>query len=161
MSDLAEAVRSSVPFKALDLNIAGVVRHPDAQTAELTVWISGKNLDWQLSDDGKEQAFFTLQAVSLSRNNDVLASKMQKWRLSTPAQGLDRLANGSSRIPVTLRVPRRTRIVRVAIASGGEGRLGTAEVDRKTLDAAPALPSPNPQLAPAPSGSKLPAPAAM
>jgi hypothetical protein len=150
MSDLAEAVRSSVPFQGVQMNVTELMRHPDAQTTEFTVQVSGKNLDWQASSDGKEQAILTLAVARLSGNDDILASKIQRWRFSTAA----------AQIAVTVRVPRRTKVIRVAIAGQGAGRIGTAEVGRKALDAAPATPAPNPPLpsphpastSPAPSG---------
>ena len=56
MIDISQAARSSVPFTALDVKIAGVVRHPDTRTAELTVVVNGKNLSWQPDDNGKEHS---------------------------------------------------------------------------------------------------------
>ena len=35
--NLAEAARTTIPFAALDLKVAGIVRHPDNRTADLTL----------------------------------------------------------------------------------------------------------------------------
>jgi hypothetical protein len=70
MIDISQAARSTVPFTALDLKVAGVVRHPDTRTAELTVVIKGKNLSWQANDDGRSTAKLTLAAMSLTERKD-------------------------------------------------------------------------------------------
>jgi hypothetical protein len=43
-------------------------------------------------------------------------------------------------------VPRKTRSVRVVVETEGGGRIGGADLDRKTVDAAPEAPTPNAQL---------------
>ena len=146
LSDLAEAVRSSVPFQALEVNIADTVRHPDAETAELTLRVSAKNLNWQAEDDGKDHAVITLIAASMSGDGDILASKLSRWRFSSQLQDPGQLAKAFLQIPITVRVPKRTTVIRVAVAGEAQGRIGTAEIARKSYEAAPALPSPTPQL---------------
>jgi len=42
MTKLAEAAQSSIPFKALDVSLSDVVRHPDGRTAEFTVQLKSK-----------------------------------------------------------------------------------------------------------------------
>jgi hypothetical protein len=49
-----------------------------------------------------------------------------------------------------IRVPRKTQIVRVVVQTGESDRIGTAELDRKTIDAAPEAPTPQPKLIPRP-----------
>lgn len=146
LSDLAEAVRSSVPFQALEVNIADTVRHPDAETAELTLRVSAKNLNWQAEDDGKDHAVLTLIAASMSGDGSILASKLSRWRFSSQLQDPGQLAKAFLQIPITVRVPKRTTVIRVAVAGEAQGRIGTAEITRKSYEAAPALPSPTPEL---------------
>jgi hypothetical protein len=52
-----------------------------------------------------------------------------------------------ARLLLTIRVPRKTKSVRVVMETEEGGRIGAADLDRKTIDAAPATPTPEPQLA--------------
>jgi hypothetical protein len=45
-----------------------------------------------------------------------------------------------------LRVPRKTRRVRVIIQAVDDGRIGSAELDRRAIEAAPATETPRPEL---------------
>jgi len=49
----------------------------------------------------------------------------------------------ASQFPLILRVPHETRTVRVIVQEEDGGRIGSAEIDRKTLHAAPARKSDN------------------
>ena len=146
MVDISQAARSTVPFSALDVKIASVVRHPDTRTAELTVVLNGRNLDWQAADDGKIAAKLTLAAVSLTERKRMLSSRVENVTLSKATE--DRTPSGqqTARLTLTIPVPRKTRSVRVVVETEGGGRIGGADLDRKTIDAAPEAPTPNTQL---------------
>ena len=45
-----------------------------------------------------------------------------------------------------LRVPPKTQSMRVVVQTPENGRIGAVELDRKTLDAAPQAPTPEPKL---------------
>jgi len=51
-----------------------------------------------------------------------------------------------SSFQLTIPIPRKTRSVRVVIENEDGGRIGTADLDRKAIDAAPATPTDEPQL---------------
>jgi VWFA-related protein len=146
MVDLLHAARSDVPFIALDVKIAAVVRHPDSRTAELTVVLNGRNLDWQAADDGKSTAKLTLAAASLTKFKDMLSSRVENVTLSRATE--DRTPPGQqiARLTVTIPIPRKTRSVRVVVGTEKGGRIGGADLDRKTIDAAPEAPTPDAQL---------------
>ncbi len=141
MIDISQAARSTVPFTALGVEVAGVVRHPDARTAELTVVIQGKNLNWQVNDDGRSTAKLTLAAVSLTERKNILASRIENITLRTTQDG-SLSGEESARLALTIPVPRKTRSVRVVAEAASGGRIGGADVDRKTIDAAPEAPTP-------------------
>jgi hypothetical protein len=63
------------------------------------------------------------------------------------------LARTVIRLPVTIRLPRKTQSVRVVLEMAGSGRVGAVELDRKTIDAAPEAPTPDPKLLSHPPGS--------
>ncbi len=148
INSLAEAAHSTIPYKALDLSLTGVVRHPDARTAEFTVQLGLKGLDWEPTADGRSASSLILAAVSLSRDNTVVASRMEHFTVYLASPSAAQQTGESARLSVTLRVPRKTQSVRVLVETEERGRIGSADVDRKTIDAAPALPTPEPQLAP-------------
>ena len=146
MIDISQAARSTVPFTALDVKVAGVVRHPDTRTAELTVVINGKNLNWQPNDDGRSTAKLTVAAVSLTERKDMLASRIENVTLSRATQDRTPPGEETARLTLTIPVPRNTRSVRVVVETEKGGRIGGADLDRKTIDAALEAPTPNAQL---------------
>ena len=107
MIDISQAARSSVPFTALDVKVAGVVRHPDTRTAELTVVVNGKNLNWQPNDNGRSTANLTLAAVSLTERKDMLASRMKNVVLSRATQDRTPTGEQTARLTLTIPVPRK------------------------------------------------------
>jgi VWFA-related protein len=144
--NLVEAARSTIPFQALDLAIDGVVRHPDTRTIEFTVLLKPRNRSWEAADNGKSTADLMLTAASLSGNRDLLASRVEPLVVTVNTQDASRLAGVSSPLPVTIRVPRKTQIVRVVVQTEKSGRIGAVELSRKTIDAAPEAPTPEPKL---------------
>lgn len=146
MIKLAEAVQSTIPFVALDVRLSGVVRHPDARTTEFTVELKSKNLSFEPSDDGKGVARLIVAAASLNEYGDILASRMETVTLVAHSLDPARLPELASQFPLTLPVPRKTRRVRVIIDGLDGGRIGSTEMDRRTIDAAPAEETPRPKL---------------
>ena len=146
MIDISQAARSTVPFTALDVKVAGVVRHPDTRTAELRVVINGKNLNWQANDDGRSTAKLTVAAVSLTETKGMLASRVENVTLSRATQDRTPPGEETAGLTLTIPVPRKTRSVRVVVETEKGGRIGGADLDRKTIDAALEAPTPNAQL---------------
>ncbi|HTG30536.1 MAG TPA: hypothetical protein VK818_20145, partial [Methylomirabilota bacterium] len=64
----------------------------------------------------------------------------------------------ASRFQLTVRIPRQTRRVRVVMEDQDGGRIGAADLDQKTIAAAPATETPLPQLrrSPPDSNSSIP-----
>jgi VWFA-related protein len=148
MMNLAETARSTVPYTALNVSLSGVVRHPDTGSAEFTVQLRLTNLDWLPTDDGRSAANLILAAVSLSGDSDILASKMERVTVWSTAQDPTRQKESVTNLPLTIRIPRKTKSVRVIMETEQGGRIGAADLERKTIDAAPAASTPTPQLAP-------------
>jgi VWFA-related protein len=146
MTNLVEAAQSTIPFKALDVHVSDIVRHPDTETAQLTVELRAKNLHWLLANNGRNSANVILAAVSLDGDRDVLASKTEGVNLSSSGPQSEGRVDQASNMKITVRVPRKTRTVRVVMETELGGRMGTAELDRKSIDAAPAEPTPEPKL---------------
>jgi hypothetical protein len=111
--DLGEAARSTVPFSALDLKVAGIVRHPENHTADISLLLQSKGIDWQASDNGRSSAEITLAAASVTSNQDIVASKVQRLFLSVRTQDPAHLAELVTPLQLTIRVPRKTQNIRV------------------------------------------------
>lgn len=146
MVDLSEAARSSIAFNALGVSITDLSRHPDTNTAQFTVLLSSKNLEWHPTTDGRSRVDVMTAAASLNGRNDFIASRIQNFTATADNQDPAKLATAVTRIPMTLRIPPKTQTVRVVIRLSDDGRTGTAEVTRKALDGAPQAPTPDPKL---------------
>ncbi len=157
MMKLVEASQSSIAFNALDVNLSGIKRHPDARTLECTVELKSNNLTWVPTANGKNAARFTFAAVSLNKYQTVMASMISSLTLIANTDDLKRLPEVVSRIQLTIRTPRKTQSVRVVMLAEDGGRMGAADIDRKTIDAAPASPTRDPQLSQSPYASVRPA----
>lgn len=159
MTKIAEAVTSTIPFDGLDLQLSGLTRHPDSQTVEFTVNLASKNVSLERDETtGGGLTTLVLGAASLDPVRNILASKVETLRLTSTNPDPAKLPAVVSRVPVSLRLPRRTRSIRVVMEDTDGGRMGTAILDRKALDAAPATPTPEPAFTPQPGGKTPPAP---
>jgi VWFA-related protein len=152
MIKLANAVQAAIPFESLSVSVANVVRHPDSRTAEFTVTLESKNLDFLPAENGMDSALLIVAAASLNSDRYILASRVQHTALQTPSQNLANLPIVATHFQIVVPYPKRTRTIRVAVEDLNGGRIGTAELDRKSIDAAPEAPSPEPQLVPKRTG---------
>ncbi len=148
--NIAEALHSAIPFEALKVTIEDIVRHPDSGTVEFTVVLAPHNLDWQLEGERMSTVDFLLAAASLDKSRDFLATRVQDLTLAADNQGPALLAKTGGRRSITIRIPRKTQAIRVVIETASNGRAGAVELDRKTIDAAPQAPTPEPKLIPQP-----------
>jgi hypothetical protein len=110
------------------------------------VQLKSTNLTFELSEDGKGVARLIVAAASLNQYGNILASRTQTVTLVAHSLDPAQLPEVASRFPFMLHVPRKTRRVRVIIQAEDGGRLGSAEIDRETIDAAPETETPRPEL---------------
>jgi VWFA-related protein len=146
MIDLAEAVQSTIPFHALDVSLSDVVRYANTQTAEFTVQLNSKNLTFEPTEDGKSAATLILAAASLDNDRNVLASRTETVTVQSNTPDPRPLAPVTSSMKLVIRVPLKTQSVRVVVEDQEGERMGAAELDSKTIAAAPAREMPVPQL---------------
>jgi hypothetical protein len=146
--NIAEAAKATIPFESLGVTIENLVRHPDAGTAEFTVVLSPRNLDWQPDGIGKSTIRFFLAGASLNGDRHFLASRLQSLTVISNSEDPSLLAGAGAHLSMTLRIPRHTESVRVVIQTEANGRTGAVELDRKTIDSAPAVPTPEPKVTP-------------
>jgi hypothetical protein len=145
MIQLAGAVQSTIPFEALGVSLSGVVQHPDSNTVEFTVELKSRNLTFQPSDNGTSVSQLIVAGASLNRYGNILASRIVTDTLIAHSQVPAKLPEVVSRFPLTLRVPRKTSRVRLIIQAEDGGQIGSAELDRKTIDGSPAKETPMPE----------------
>jgi VWFA-related protein len=147
MMRLAEAAQSTIPFDALGVVLSDVKRHPDARTAECTVELKSKNVTFEPFTNGAGVAQLIVAAASLDQFSNILAYRTQRITLLSHAENPTNLPDIVSRFPIYVPVPRKTRRVRVTVQiDDAGGRIGSAELSRATIDAAPASDTPRPQL---------------
>lgn len=144
--NLAEAAQSTIPLNALSLSLSDVVRHPDTRTVEFTVQLKSKNVAFRRTEDGKNTAKLLLGATSLSKIRQPLTDKIEGLTLTANSSDPARLPDVVSRVPLMIRVPRKTQSVRVVVEDEDDARMGAAELDWKIIAAAPATPTPEPSL---------------
>ncbi len=89
----------------------------------------------------------------------MLASKVEHVTLEVEPAKLDRVPQVATQFRVAIRVPGKTKSMRVAMESDDGGRIGAAELNRKSIDAAPEAPTAEPQLNPQPAGVQPAVPA--
>jgi len=151
--NLAEAARSTIPFQALSLRVLQITRHADNRSAEFTMQLLGKNLDWQPTENGKRTASVLVAGFNLSSQNVVLASRIERLTLTGEITDPERLERSLSQFPIILHLNRKTSSVRLVVETEDGTRLGSTEVARKTIDTAPDTPTPEPTLLPSPRPS--------
>jgi hypothetical protein len=156
MTNLAQAVQSTISFDALAVSLFAITRHPDSQTAEFVVQLKSKNLTFLPTANGKDAANLIVAAASLNQDGDILASRTERVTLLTTTQDPNQLPEVASRLEVTIRIPRKTKSLRVVIEEQEGGRIGAAGLDRQAIDAAPATETPTPQLVRRPPDHRRP-----
>lgn len=148
---LTQAARSTIPINGLEVRIVGVVRHEDSGTADLTLRVNSKGLEWQKRDDGASTASFYIAVASLSSNRTILASRFAKLTGVLHTQDPARLATSDCEFTVPVRIPGKTRNVRMMVETEDSGRMGAVDLGRNVIDAAPVKPTAEPPLATRPA----------
>jgi hypothetical protein len=156
ITDINEAALSRVPLQNLTMTLGSVVRHPDTGTAEFIVDLGLKDLTWQQDEDGKSNASLRLAAVCMTAQRGIAASKLVRVTVQSPAEDALLRAKYITRVSLSLRLPRSTKDVRIVMQTVEGGRLGSVDVDRKTIDAAPESPTPEPTLIARPNPQDAP-----
>ncbi len=135
---LVEAERATVPFDTLQLAVSQIVRHPDAGSADFTVRLPAASLTWTAGADGNSSTNLTAATASLNGDHRIMAAKLTRLTMSTPTQDTLHLEGRTIAFRISVRVPKKAQIIRVAIETAADGKVGAAELERKAIDAAPA-----------------------
>lgn len=148
MVSLSSAVRADIPFNLLDVSISNVVRHPDSRSVEFTATLKSKNLNFIHDPDGKTAAQVLAAAADLSYDRSIKASRLRRTRIISSSGDVSHLPEVAWKTHFTLPFSKKVQSIRLAIVDEDGGRIGSAELDRKHLLAAPEGPTPSPGLVP-------------
>jgi VWFA-related protein len=159
LASLSEALSATIPLSGLHPSLVSILHHPDTSTADFTLQILSRSIQWTTNPDGSNSSMVVLAGSSLSARRDFLASHIQEYELTIrPPQHPAPQVHGT--LTLRLRVPRKTQSVRLAVQTEDGHRIGTVDVARKAIDAAPEAPTPEPQLLRKDATSSSPAGAA-
>ena len=137
MHRLAEAERTPVTFATLPVAVSNIVRHPDAESADFTVRLPAGSLTWSAGPDGNSTTNLMVATAGLNGDRAILSAKVAQLTAATRTQDTQHLEGRTIAFRLTVRVPKKAQFVRVAIETEGGGKVGTAELNRGEIDAAP------------------------
>ena len=123
------------------LTIESLVLNTYSQTADLTLMLPSKDLDWKVAGNGKSKADLILITTSIDKRGDVLFWSRESLTVTSDTE------DANSRLSAKVKILTKTNKVRFLIQSSDEREIGALEVDRKTIYAAatpelPRLPCP-------------------
>ena len=118
------------------LTIESLVLNKYSQTADLTLMLPSKDLDWKVAGSGKSKANLILITASLDKRGDVLFWSRESLTVTSDTE------DANSRLSAKVKILTKTNKVRFQIQSPEAREIGALEVDRKTIyaAAAPELP---------------------
>ena len=124
------------------LTIESLVLNTYSETADLTLMLPSKDLDWKVTGNGKSKADLILITASLDKRGDVLFWSKESLTINSDTEDAEKLAMANTRLSAKVKIPTKTNKVRFLIQSADEREIGAFEVDRKTIyaAAAPELP---------------------
>jgi hypothetical protein len=124
------------------LTIESLVLNTYSQTADFTLMVQSKDLEWKVAGRGKSKADLILITASLDKAGDVLVYERESRSITADTEDAVKLAMANTPLSVKVKIPTKTNKVRFLIQSPDEREIGAFEVDRKTIYAAatPELP---------------------
>ncbi len=133
-----EALESQtlLTIKSLELNTY-------SQTADFTLMLQSKDLDWKVAGNGRSKADLILTTASLDKRGDVLVYEREPRSITADTVDAVKLTLANTSLSAKIKIPTKTNKVRFLIQSADQREIGEFEVDRKTIyaAAAPQLPS--------------------
>jgi hypothetical protein len=124
------------------VTIESLVLNTSSRTADFTLMLQSKDLDWKVAGNGKSKADLILIAATLDKRGDVLVWSRESRTVTADTEDAVKLAVANTRLSAKVKIPAKTNEVRFLIRSAGEREIGAFDVDRKTIyaAAAPELP---------------------
>jgi hypothetical protein len=125
------------------LTMESLVLNTYHQSADVTLMLQSRNLDWKSAGNGKSKADLILISASLDKKGEVLVWSREFLTITADTEDAVKLAVANSRLSAKVKIPAKTNEVRFLIQSADEREIGAFAVDRKTIytAAAPGLPT--------------------
>jgi hypothetical protein len=125
------------------LTIGSIALNTYSRTADFTLMLQSKDLDWKTAGDARSKADLILITASLDKRGDVLVWSREPVTVTADTADALRLAGLNTRLSAKVKIPAKTNEVRFLIQSADEREISAFEVDRKTIyaAAAPELPA--------------------
>jgi hypothetical protein len=120
------------------LTIESLVLNTYSQTADLTLTLQSKDLDWKVTGNGKSKADLILITASLDKRGEVIFWSRESRTITSDTEDAEKLAMANTRLSANVKILTKTNKVRFLIQSVDEREIGSFEVDRKAIDAAAA-----------------------
>ena len=120
------------------VTIESLVMNTYSETADFTLMLQSKDLDWKAAGNGKSKADLTLITASIDKRGDVLVYKRESRSITANTEDAVKLAMVNTPLSAKVKIPTKTNKVRFLIQSADEREIGAFEVDRKTINAAAA-----------------------
>jgi hypothetical protein len=139
---LATLVSPQALKSQTDLAIESLALNTYTQTADFTLMLRSKDLDWKVAGGGKSKADLILITAILDKRGDVLVYERESRSITADTEDAVKLAIANTPLSAEVKIPTKTNKVRFLIESADEQEIGAFEVDRKTIyaAAAPELP---------------------
>jgi hypothetical protein len=124
------------------LTIESLVLNTYSRTADFTLMVQSKDLDWKVAGNGSSKADLILITASLDKRGDVLVYERESRSITADTEDAVKLTMANTPVSVKVKIPTKTNKVRFLIQSADEQEIGAFEVDRRTIyaAAAPELP---------------------
>jgi hypothetical protein len=122
------------------LNIEFLELNTYSQTADFTLMVQSKDLDWKVAGNGKSKADLILSTASLDKGGDILTGRRESLTITADSQDSAKLAVASTRLSAKVKIPIKTNKVRFLIQTPDDREIGSFDVSRKTINAAPHYP---------------------
>jgi hypothetical protein len=124
------------------LTIESLVLNTYSQTADSTLMVQSKDLDWKVAGNGRSKADLILITASLDKRGDVLVYERESRSITADTEDAVKLTMANTPLSVKVKIPTKTNKVRFSVQSTDEQEIGAFEVDRRTIyaAAAPELP---------------------
>jgi hypothetical protein len=120
------------------LTIESLVLNTSSQTADFTLMLQSKDLEWKGAGNGKSKADLILITATLDKRGDVLVYERESRSITADTEDAVKLATANMPLAAKVKVPAKTNKVRFLIQSADEREIGAFDVDRKTIYAAAA-----------------------
>jgi hypothetical protein len=124
------------------VTIESLVMNTHSDTADFTLMLQSKDLEWKAAGNGKSRADLTLIITSIDKTGEILIYEREPRSITANTVDTAKLAKGKRPLLVKVKIPAKTSKVRLLIQSADEREIDAFEVDRNTIYAAapPELP---------------------